>query len=217
MKKFAVVLAGCGTMDGAEIHESTLTLLAIKKLGAAYEIFAPDIPQHYVINHVTGEEMPEKRNVMVEAARIARGKIREIDQFNPAEFDALVFPGGNGFAKNMCNFAIKGADCEVQPKVVNAIRKMAAAHKPIAAMCIAPVVLAKIFEGAKITLGADGSGAVKEIKKMGATHIATGNREVVFDEKLNIYTTPCYMLDVSIVDVANGTENLIKTMLGNMK
>ncbi len=73
MKKFAVVLSGCGVYDGAEIQEATLSMLAIAKQGCRYEIFAPDTKQHHVINHITGDEMEESRNVLVEAARIARG------------------------------------------------------------------------------------------------------------------------------------------------
>ncbi|MCK9616400.1 MAG: isoprenoid biosynthesis glyoxalase ElbB [Lentimicrobiaceae bacterium] len=216
MKKFAVVLAGCGTLDGAEIHEATLLLLAIKKAGASYEIFAPDIPQYYVINHITGEEMPEKRNIMVEAARIARGKIKEIDTFCPDQFDVLAFPGGTGFTKNMCNFAFKGAECEVHPKISRAILKMAETKKPIAAMCIAPVALARVLNNVQITLGAEPSKAVDAIKKMGARHIPSTHGEVVYDEKYNVFTTPSYMLDASITDVAEGADKLVAAILSHL-
>jgi len=122
MKKIAVVLAGNGVFDGAEIHESTLTLLAIKNKGASYQCFAPDIQQAHVVNHITGEEMQETRNVLVEAARIARGNIKSLEEYNAAEFDAIVFPGGFGAAKNLCTFAFDGADCTVNNTVEGAIR-----------------------------------------------------------------------------------------------
>ena len=103
-KKVAVILAGCGVYDGAEIYESTLTLLALDHAGAIYQCMAPNIPQHHVVNHLTGEEMAEKRNVLVEAARIARGNIIDLAKANPAEYDALIIPGGFGAAKNLSSF-----------------------------------------------------------------------------------------------------------------
>ncbi len=145
MKKFAVVLSGCGVFDGAEIHEATLTMLAIMKQGAQYEIFAPDIPQHHVINHINGEEMDEVRNVLIESARIARGKIKDLRQYDPNNFDALIFPGGFGAAKNLCDFAFSGADCIINPDVERAILKTAGKNKPIGALCISPVIFAKII------------------------------------------------------------------------
>jgi enhancing lycopene biosynthesis protein 2 len=216
MKKFAVILGGCGTMDGSEIHESTLTLLAIKKLGADYQIFAPDKDQHYVWNHYKANEMPEKRNMLVEAARIARGDIKELGEYKPENFDALVIPGGNGIAKNLCNFAFKGAACEVYPPLAEALRKTAALKKPIGAMCIAPVILGKVFGKVVITLGGE-SGSLNEALKMGIIHKKTSHGEVAIDKEHLIFTAPCYMLDATIADVAIDTEALIKTMLDAMK
>ena len=117
-KKIAVILSGCGVYDGAEIHESVITLLRLDQRGAQVECFAPDVAQLHVINHLTGEEMPESRNVLVESARIARGTVKDIGQANAADFDALIVPGGFGAAKNLSDFAIKGAECTVQPDVL---------------------------------------------------------------------------------------------------
>ena len=212
MKKFAVVLAGCGVYDGAEIHEATLTLLAIVKNGASYEIFAPDIPQHHVINHLTGKEMPETRNVLVESARIARGKINALDQFNPAAFDALIFPGGFGVAKNLITWAFEGDGCKVDVSVEKAMRSMKEAKKPIGAMCIAPVIPGKLFPGSKVTTGNDPASA-DFIRKMGSEYVITKHGEVVADAANKIFTTPCYMLDATITDIEKGTDNLVKEML----
>ena len=211
MKKFAVILAGSGVFDGTEIHEATLTLLAIKKLGADYEIFAPDVPQHHVINHITGEEMHEKRNVLVESARIARGKIKPLTRFNPDHFDAVVLPGGFGVAKNLCSWAFEGDNCSVDPDVAKAIKGMYAAKKPIGAMCIAPVILGKLFSGTNLTTGDDKASA-DFIKKMGSGYTKTSHGEVVIDKSRKIFTTPCYMLDADIVQIAEGTENLVIEM-----
>lgn len=215
MKKFAVVLAGCGVSDGAEIHEATLTLLAIVKNGATYEIFAPDIAQHHVINHLTGREMPEKRNVLVESARIARGHIKSLSDFDASEVDALIFPGGFGVAKNLCSFAFKGADCAVNPEVASAIREMVSFGKPVGALCISPVILAKLLGDVELTIGSD-PGTAAAVEKMGAHHVKTTHAEVIFDKKHNVFTTPCYMLDANILDIANGAENIVKAMLLKM-
>jgi len=212
MKKFAVILAGSGVFDGAEIHEATLTLLAIKKQGADYEIFAPDIPQHHVINHFTGKEMPEKRNVLVESARIARGNIKSLTQFKADAFDAIILPGGFGVAKNLCSWAFEGDNCKVNPDVEKAIKGMYDAKKPIGAMCIAPIILGKLFPGTNLTTGDDKASA-DFIKKMGSEYTKTTHREVVIDKTRKLFTTPCYMLDADIVQIAEGTENIVREML----
>jgi enhancing lycopene biosynthesis protein 2 len=212
MKKFAVVLSGCGVFDGAEIHEATLSLYAIKKQGAAYDIFAPDVQQHHVVNHITGEEMKETRNVMVEAARIARGKIKPLSQFDPQAYDAILLPGGFGVAKNLCTFAFDGSDCKVDPDTEKALKGMHKAGKPIGALCISPVVLAKVFGNVKLTIGQD-KGTAEAVTKMGATHMTTNHGEVVSDEKNKVFTTPCYMLDADIVEIGEGAENIVRAML----
>jgi enhancing lycopene biosynthesis protein 2 len=215
MKKFAVILAGSGVFDGAEIHEATLTLLAIKKLGADYEIFAPDMPQHHVINHITGDEMHEQRNVLVESARIARGNIRSLTRFNADLFDAIIIPGGFGAAKNLCTWAFEGDNCSVNPDAEKAIKGMYAAKKPIGAMCIAPVILGKLFSGTNLTTGDDEASA-EFIKKMGSDYTKTKHGEVVIDKTRKIFTAPCYMLNSDIVQIAEGTENLVKEMMKYM-
>jgi enhancing lycopene biosynthesis protein 2 len=215
MKKFAVILAGCGVYDGAEIHEATLTMLAIMKQGATYDVFAPDIDQHNVINHLTGEEMKEKRNVLVESARIARGKIKDLKNYDPNNFDAMIIPGGFGVAKNLCDFAFKGANCTINQDVEKAILKTAGRNKPIGALCISPVILAKIFGDIEVTIGQD-KGTAEAIEKMGSTHVKTTHGEVIVDEKNNLFTTPCYMLDANILQIAEGAENIVRAMMGRM-
>lgn len=215
MKKFAVVLAGCGVFDGAEIHEATLTMLAIKKQSADYVVFAPDIPQHHVINHVTGEEMPGKRNVLIESARIARGNIKALSDFNADDFDALIFPGGFGAAKNLCDFVFKGTDCTVNAEVESSVRAIADQGKPIGALCISPVIMAKIFGDVDLTIGQD-PGTSEAIENMGANHVMAGHGDVVVDRERNLFTSPCYMLDATIVQVADSTDNIVKAMLESM-
>jgi enhancing lycopene biosynthesis protein 2 len=212
MKKFAVVLSGCGVFDGAEIHEATMSLYAIAMNGGSYEIFAPDMDQHHVVNHITGEEMNEKRNVLVESARIARGKIRPLTDFDQAEFDGLLFPGGFGAAKNLSDWAFKGPDSIVIKEVGDAIRAMVEAGKPVGALCISPVLLAKTLEGARLTIGSDADTAAA-IVTAGASHVETTHGEVVIDDRYKIVTTPCYMLDANIVQIAEGADNVVKAML----
>jgi len=215
MKKFAVILAGCGVYDGAEIHEAVLTLLAIDKAGASYQCFAPDIRQHHVVNHLTGAEMAETRNVLVESARIARGNIKALNEFKAADFDALIFPGGFGCAKNLCTWAFEGDWCSVDPWVEKAVRSMVDVGKPIGAMCIAPVILAKLFKGTKLTTGKDPASA-GFIEKMGNKAVRTDHGAVVIDEQLHLFTTPCYMLDATIDQIAIGTDNIVKAILKSL-
>jgi len=207
-----VVLSGCGNRDGAEIHESTLTLWAIHKHGADYQCFAPDIFQHHVVNHLTGEEMNEQRNVLVEAARIARGKIRDLHQFDPAQYDALIFPGGLGAAGNLCSYAFDGPDCTVNKDVERAVRAMHRAGKPIGALCIAPVILARILGRVELTVGQDSSAAA-DLETMGARHTQTMHGEIVVDRANKIVSTPCYMLEARVDQIADGAENLVKAVL----
>ena len=194
MKKIAVVLAGCGVYDGAEIHEATLTMLAIARQGAAYQCFAPDMEQAHVVNHLNGEEMNEKRNVLVEAARIARGNIKALSEYSPADYDAIVFPGGFGAAKNLCTFAFDGPDCTVNKDVEDAIRSTVAAEKPVGALCISPALIAKVLGDVQVTIGQD-QGTADAIETLGAKHVKTTHGEIVVDEKYKVITTTCYMLD----------------------
>ena len=214
-KRFAVVLAGCGVYDGAEIHEATMTLYAITLQGGSYQIFAPNTSQHHVLNHLNGEEMNETRNVLVEAARIARGNIKPLTDYAPDDFDALIFPGGFGVAKNLCSFAFDGADCMVIPEVSHAILDTHKKGKPIGALCISPVLLAKLIKGAKLTIGNDKDTA-STIESLGAVHQLTGHGEVAVDKSNLLFTTPCYMLDATIVDIANDAIAVVKEMIRHM-
>ena len=211
-KKFAVVLSGCGVYDGAEIHEATLTMLAIMRQGGSYQCFAPDIPQYHVINHLNGEEMEESRNVLIESARIARGNIKVLSKFNGKDFDALIFPGGFGAAKNLSTVAFEGANASVNPEVEHAVKQMIALKKPIGALCIAPAFIAKILKDVNVTIGSD-KGTVEAIEGMGATHIETDHGDVVFDEDKLVFTTPCYMLEATILDIDDGANNVVKEMM----
>ena len=215
MKKFAVVLSGSGVFDGAEIHEATMTLYAIMKNGAEYEIFAPDINQHHVINHITGEEMKETRNVLIESARIARGNIKPLVEYEAENFDAIIFPGGFGVAKNFSNFAFEGANSTVHSEVERSILDTVKASKPIGALCISPAIMANVLEGVELTIGSD-KGTAEAIEKMGATHKNTTHGEVVVDDKFKLVTTPCYMLDATILHIAEGANNVVKTILEMM-
>ena len=211
-KKIAVILSGCGVYDGAEIHEATLTLLAIARAGATYQCFAPDMKQYHVINHITGEEMNEERNVLIESARIARGDIKPLSEYDAKEFDALIFPGGFGAAKNLSTVAFNGADATVIPEVETAIEQTVGLRKPIGALCISPAILAKVLKDVSVTIGKD-KGTAEAIEAMGATHVETTHGDVVFDENKLVFTTPCYMLDATITDIDDGATNVVKEMM----
>lgn len=211
-RSIAIILAGCGNKDGAEIHESTLTLLAIHKAGAEYQCYAPDINQHHVLNFITGEEMKEERNVLIESARIARGDIKDLAEFTADEHDILIIPGGFGVAKNLCNFAFDNTVSQVNKDLKKAVHTIYEQKKPIGALCIAPVLLAKLIPGAHITIGQD-PGTAEAVEKMGATHSATDHGEITIDRQNKLVTTPCYMLDARVDQIAEGAENLVNACL----
>lgn len=215
MKKFAVILNGCGHLDGSEIHEAVMTLLAIDRNECEYTIFAPDEDQYHVMNHLTREPMEGQRNMLVEAARIARGNIHEIGEYNPENFDALVIPGGFGVAKNLFTYAMDGVHAKVLEKVKKAIIKTHALRKPIGALCISPVLVSKILGNVTVTVG-DDKNTIQDVEAMGATHINTQETEVISDKNNMIFTTPCYMLPATISEIAESAENLIEAILENI-
>ena len=211
-KNIAVILSGCGHQDGAEIHEATLTLWAIHKHGADYQCFAPDIDQHHVLNHITGQEMVEQRNVLIESARIARGNVLDLAEFNADTVDGLIIPGGFGAAKNLCTYAFDGPDCAVNKDVEMAVKTMHAAGKPIGALCIAPVILARVLGNVELTIGQDEATA-ENLTQMGAHHTTTRQGEVTVDTDNKLVTTPCYMLDSRVDQIGQGADNLVKALL----
>lgn len=210
--KFAVILSGCGVYDGAEIHEAVLTLLAVDRAGGTYQCFAPDVAQMHVVNHLTGQPTDESRNVLVEAARIARGAIKPLSELKAADFDAVLLPGGFGAAKNLCTFAVAGPDCAVNPDAEAAIKAFHAAQKPIGALCISPALVAKVLGNVTVTIGNDPDTA-QAVEKTGATHVVAGHGQTVVDAANKVVTTPCYMLDASIGQIADGANAVVADIL----
>ncbi|WP_391529857.1 isoprenoid biosynthesis glyoxalase ElbB [Photorhabdus akhurstii] len=213
MKSVAVVLSGCGVFDGSEIHESVLTMLSLDRLGVKTSFFAPDVPQLHVINHINGKEIGEERNILQESARISRGKIKPLSQANADEFDALIIPGGFGVAKNLCDFAVKTVDCEINKDLLSLVRAMHKQHKPMGFMCIAPVMLPKLLnKPVKLTVGNDPE-TVAQVEAMGGVHIVCEVNDVVVDLENKIVTTPAYMLAESISQAEVGIDKLVRKVL----
>jgi enhancing lycopene biosynthesis protein 2 len=215
--KIGVVLSGCGFMDGAEIQEAVLTLYFLERKGAEIHCFAPDKDQMHVVNHITGEPTGETRNVLVESARIARGDIKDIKEAKMAELDAIVFPGGFGVAKNLSDFAVKGAECEVDADFSRLLGEALEAKKPVVSICIAPAVtaaaLSKMGKGAKLTIGTD-EGTAAAITSLGSTHCDCPVEKAVIDEDNKIISTPAYMLGPGPKGVGAGIEQAIDTLMG---
>ncbi|MCB1615889.1 MAG: isoprenoid biosynthesis glyoxalase ElbB [Pseudomonadales bacterium] len=212
-KKVAVVLSGCGVFDGSEIYEATLTLLRLDQKNAIVQCFAPDMEQMHVINHLTGEVCNEKRNVLVEAARLARGDIKAMHTARAEEFDALIVPGGFGAAKNLSNFAVAGADMVLQKDFLAFARTMHQAKKPIGLICIAPTLSAAICGNTAIcTIGNDDETA-HAIEKTGAIHQNCPVSEICIDENNLLITTPAYMLANRISEAAEGINKLVDAVL----
>ncbi|MEH6583061.1 MAG: isoprenoid biosynthesis glyoxalase ElbB [Halioglobus sp.] len=214
MAKVAVVLAGCGVYDGAEVNEAVLSLLSLEQQGASYQCIAPDIDQMHVVNHLTGEPVAgESRNVLVEAARIARGNIIDLNSANAADYDALLVPGGFGAAKNLCSFAVEGADMAVLPEFLAFAQSFRQAGKPIGLICIAPVMAAAICgEGSQCTIGNDEETAVA-IAAMGATHLECPVSEARVDKERKLVTTPAYMLAGSVSEAYSGISECVAELL----
>lgn len=212
-KRVAVVLAGCGVYDGSEIHEAVLTLLHISKAGASYQCFAPDIAQLHVVNHASGEVSEESRNVLVEAARIARGEIQPLAAATVDAFDALIVPGGFGAAKNLCDFAVNGANMQVLPEFLSLAQAFHQAGKPIGLMCIAPTMAAAICgAGVAMTIGSDADTAAA-CEQLGAAHNICTVDEICVDRANKLVTTPAYMLAQSIAEADLGIGKLVAEVL----
>jgi enhancing lycopene biosynthesis protein 2 len=211
MTQVAVILSGCGHLDGAEIRESVLTLLYLDQRGANVSIFAPNEPQMHVVDHRSGRVVEgQTRNVMEEAARIARGRIADLATLDPEAFEALVIPGGFGVAKNLSNLAEKGADADVHPELLRVVNAFYAAQKPIGAICIAPAVLTAALrgKGVRVTIG-DDAGTAAAITAMGGVHHPCVTTGVVLDEYAHIASCPAYMHDAPLSEIAQGIEQVI--------
>ena len=216
MKKIGVLLSGCGVNDGAEIHESVITMLALDRAGVETVMMAPNIDQMHVVNHYTGQEMDEFRNVLVESSRIARGNIKDMAEVTGNDIDALIIPGGFGVVKNLCDYAMAGSECSINPDVFRLVTEVHLLQKPIGAICIAPAMMAKILgeqdESAEMTIGSDESTA-NDIKTMGSKHVTCPVTEMIVDKEKKIITTPAYMEAQSIKEAAEGIEKLVVEIL----
>lgn len=214
-KNIAVILSGCGHMDGAEIREAVLSLLYLDKAGAVVSIFAPDIDQTAVVNHLTGQETHEKRNVLAEAARIARGKISPLNELHASDFDALVIPGGYGVARNLSDLATKGDEVKVLPNFARVLDEFLSQGKPVGAICIAPAVLVAAVgkkRSPKVTIGED-AGTAELIRKLGGQHFNRDSADIMFDEGNKIVTCSAYMRNDSLASIAEGIEKLVGKVL----
>eukprot|EP01112_Ceratiomyxa_fruticulosa_P011886 TRINITY_DN326_c0_g1_i2.p1 TRINITY_DN326_c0_g1~~TRINITY_DN326_c0_g1_i2.p1 ORF type:complete len:307 (-),score=60.48 TRINITY_DN326_c0_g1_i2:165-1085(-) len=212
-KKVAVILSGSGVYDGSEIHESVSILIHLSKEGVEAKCFAPDIAQKDVINHITGKPSEEIRNVLVESARIARGKVRPLSQLNTETYDAVIFPGGYGAVKNLSTFATEGEDFSIQPDVVKILKEFNSNGKPIGLTCVAPVIAAKLFPGVKVTVGAEDLDVGGAVNKMGSTNVPVPVDEICVDDSHKIVTTPAYMVNAPLHKIHEGIGKLVRSVL----
>lgn len=223
MKKIAVLLAGSGVYDGSEIHEAMFALLSIERAGASYQCFAPNKDQFHVIDHSTGAEAPEKRNVLVESARIARGNVKPVSELSVDEYDALLIPGGFGAAKNLNQWAIKGPAGELDPEVKRAIVAFQTAHKPLCGLCMGPTVIAQALGAApsvELTVGTTEEASPYDIaainagmQSLGARPVPRTVREVAVDQEHKVVTAPCYMMEATIVDVHDNVQQAVNALV----
>ncbi|XP_036396361.1 glutamine amidotransferase-like class 1 domain-containing protein 3A, mitochondrial isoform X1 [Megalops cyprinoides] len=219
-KRVAVVLAGCGVFDGSEIHEASAVLVHLSRGGASVKIFAPNIEQMHVVDHLKGAPTEEKRNVLVESARLARGDIQDLAQLNVKELDAVIIPGGFGVAKNLCSWAVEGKDCSVNEQVKSTLQAFHSEGKPIGLCCISPVLAAKVFPGCEVTVGHDQderSPDVPEtacaISQLGCKHVCKNVSESHVDEKNKIVTTCAFMCKAPIHEIFDGVGAMVQDVL----
>ena len=216
MPRIAVCLSGCGVYDGSEIHEAVLTLLALDQAKAEIICCAPNVDQSAVVNHLDRSPTKEKRNVLIESARIARGKIRDLAAIKASDIDALIFPGGYGAANNLCTFADEGPDCKVNPEDERLVGEMLDARKPVAAICLAPAMLARILGNrrikAQLTIGTDAQTATA-LEKMGVRHADCPCASFIVDRDHKIVTTPAYMLASGPAEAFEGIRGLVNEVL----
>lgn len=213
-KKIGVLLAGCGVYDGSEIHEAVLTMLFLDQANADIICMAPNMEQYHVIDHLSGTETSEKRNVLVESARIARGEIKDLKDVQASDLDAIIIPGGFGAAKNLSDFAINNIQAQVHPDVQRIITDMVNSQKPVGALCIAPATLTKAIadKQPEVTIGND-IGTADAIEKMGGKHVICAVDQIHVDRDKKIVTTPAYMIGPNIKDIATGIEKLVTEVL----
>ena len=217
MSRIGVVLSGCGVNDGSEIHEAVITMLELDRAGAEMVLMAPNIDQLHVINHATGEEMDDSRNVLIESARISRGNIEDIAGVTSENLDALIFPGGFGVAKNLSDYAMAGMECSINPDVLRLSKEVHNDGKPIGVICISPAIMAKILAGeTELTIGFDEQTA-SDIDAMGAKHVLCPVDEIVVDKEKKVVSTPAYMEAQSIKQAASGIEKLVAEILNMIK
>lgn len=212
MPRVLVILSGCGVYDGTEIHEAVLTLLHLDRHNATVVMAAPDRNQAHVVNHVTGEPSGETRNVLVESARIARGRVEDLAGIRGDAFDAVILPGGYGAAKNLCDFALNGESCVIDPDVERVLREAHAAGKVIGFLCISPVIAARLLPGVELTIGGDAATA-KAITAMGARHVERRAPEVCVDRAHRVVSSPAYMCATRISEVDQSAGRLVEEVL----
>lgn len=220
-KRVAVVLAGCGVYDGSEIHEASAVLVHLSRGGASVNMFAPNIDQMHVINHLKGEPSQETRNVLVESARLARGNIQDLSKLSVKDHDAIIFPGGFGAAKNLCTWAVQGKDCSVNEEVQTVLKAFHSEGKPIGLCCISPVIAAKVFPGCELTVGAENceekypntTGTAAAINQLGCKHVSKSVSESHVDEKNKLVTTCAFMCEAPIHEVFDGIGMMVKDVL----
>jgi len=222
MSTIAVVLSGCGVYDGSEVHEASAVMVSLGRKSADYKIYAPDKPQMHTVNHMNGEEIKgDNRNVLIESARIARGKIEKLSELDVSKHDAVIFPGGFGAAKNLCDFAVKQADCTVDAEVAKVLKSFHEAKKPIGLCCIAPVLAAKTLTGCQVTMGQESedggkwpfAGACGAVGAMGSKHVPKNVDEIYVDESNKIVTTPAFMCNTEVHEIHDGVAKMVEGVL----
>jgi enhancing lycopene biosynthesis protein 2 len=207
-----VILSGAGHKDGSELHESVLVLLSLAQLGVGCTVYAPDIKLAEV-DHTTGQPTGAERSVLKEAARIARGRIKDLARSQGTDHEGWILPGGGGATNNLSDFAARGANAVVTKEVNRVLREAFAARIPVGACGNAPLVVALVARASsrrlRLTIGDDAELA-RMLEGMGHVHIAAAVDDIAIDGDRKIVTTPASMFDAPIDAVARGIHKMVK-------
>ena len=215
MKKTAIILSGCGQVDGSETHETILTILALEQHNLDWEGLAPSGLQTEVYDHYTNtKENISPSSMITEAARLVRGNITIINAVNASDYAAVIIPGGAGVIKNLSNYSTAGINFTIHPELLAFMATIVRLQIPAGFICIAPILIPKLYGNKpKLTIGSNVELAAK-IVQIGGEHCDCLANDIVIDHAQKIVSTPANMVAKNIVEVYHGIYKLV-TQIAN--
>jgi enhancing lycopene biosynthesis protein 2 len=219
MNDFAVILSGCGILDGSDVWEVVLLSHYLSIKGKSPVFYAPDEMQKEVVDHLTQVPTDERRNVLKESARMARGEIRELKSLSGKDIDGIILPGGYGTIRNLADYLGEPKNGYLKPSsdLQRIIREIFRRKKPIGACGLAGLLVASALRDIldtplTLTIGKDPE-LIRQMEGMGALHVLSKGREVVMDSEHKLVTTPASLLKLELNQMALSIENMINGII----